>query len=394
MEPARRRVERAAVRAEDAVPNQLHLASAIAWRFLVVAAAAWVIAWVLAHLRVVILPFAFALLLASVLSVPAGWLRRRAFPPAAAAAVVLVGSLVLFAGVVAAIAPTASQDFGNVGTGVESGIEEVTDWLAEGPLDLSPTELTRYRERAIDEVRGRADTIAGGVLGGAYLVLEIVAGAVLALFLLFFILKDGDRMWPWAVRLFPPEARADVDQLGRIAWRTMGGYLGGQAIVALVDAVFIGLALWLIGVPLVLPLAILTFLGGFFPVVGAFVAGGAAALIALVSNGFVDALLVVAAATTVQQLEGNLLQPMIVGRAVRIHPVAVILAVTSGAVIWGLPGAILAVPTVAVAAQSASYLRSGRVPGEEDVGPVPAREGVAEGPAADGEREREAAPPR
>ncbi len=201
-------------------------------------------------------------------------------------------------------------------------------------------------------------------------------------------------MWPWAVRLFPPEARSDVDQLGRIAWRTMGGYLGGQAIVALVDAVFIGLALWLIGVPLVLPLAILTFVGGFFPVIGAFVAGGAAALIALVSNGFLDALLVVAAATVVQQLEGNLLQPMIVGRAVRIHPVAVILAVTSGAVIWGLPGAILAVPTVAVAAQSASYLRSGRIPGDEDLGRVPPPERVQEPPETAREREPETAPPR
>jgi predicted PurR-regulated permease PerM len=352
-------VRRTADRAEAAVPRQLKLAAGLSWRFLVVVAAVGVIALTLARLRVVILPVVFALFAAAVLASPTTWLRERRVPRTLAALTVVVGAVVVIAGVIALLAPRVAAEIGDIGQDVEEGISTVTDWLLEGPLELTRVELDQYREDALDELRARAGDIAGGVLGGAYLVVEIVAGIVLALFLLFFFLRDGDRLWPWIVRLFPPEARAEVDEVGRITWDTLGSYLRGVTLVAVIDAVFIGLALWLIGVPFVLPLAVLTFIGGFFPVLGAFAAGGAAALIALVANGPLDALLVVIATFVVQQLEGNLLQPIIVGRAVQIHPVAVILAVASGAVIWGVAGAILAVPIVAVVSRAASYLRSG-----------------------------------
>ena len=359
MDEPETRPERAAPGADAAVPRQLRLAAGIAWRFLVVVAAIGVVALALAHLRVVILPVVFALFTAAVLAPPTAWLRRSGAPRSLAAVAVIVASIVVVAAIVTFLVPRVAADIGKVGDGVEEGITTVSDWLLEGPLELSRTELEEYRDDALAEARDRADDIAGGVLGGAYLVIEIVAGLVLALFLLFFFLRDGDRMWPWVVRLFPFEARAQVDEVGQITWRTLGGYLRGVSLVALMDAVFIGIALWVIGVPLVLPLALLTFIGGFFPVIGAFAAGTAAALVALVANGPLDALLVVAATFVVQQVEGNLLQPIIVGRAVRIHPVAVILAVASGAVIWGVAGAIIAVPLVAVAARAASYLRSG-----------------------------------
>jgi putative heme transporter len=340
------------------VPRPLRLAAAIGWRVLVVAAAIAILALALAQLRVVFLPIVLALVLASTLAPPARWLRERGVPSALAALAVLALCAALLAAVGAVLAPSASADFRELGTGIEGGIAKATDWALEGPLDLSREELDRYRERGVDQARERAGDIAGGVFGGAYLLIEVVAGLVLSLVLLFFFLKDGDRMWPWVVRLFPVNARDEVDEVGHAAWATLGGYLRGVTVVALVDAVFIGLALWLLDVPLVLPLALLTFLGGFLPIVGAFAAGIAAALVALVSKGFATALLVVAATILVQQLESHLLQPFIVGRAVRLHPVAVILAVTAGAVIWGIAGAFLAVPLVAVIARASSLLRA------------------------------------
>ncbi len=351
--------EPARPRREDAIPDQLRLGAAIAWRFLVVVAAIALVAVILARMRVVVLPAVFGLFVAAVLAPPALWLRRRGVPATLAALGVLLGGLAVLAGIVALLAPRVAGEFGDVATTVDEGFATVTDWLLEGPLDLTEDELDRWRERGVQELQDRGEQIAGGVLGGAYLAVEIVAGLVLTLVLAFFYLRDGERMWSWAVGLFPPRARDRVDEVGRIAWSTLGGYLRGIAIVAFVDAFFIGLALWILDVPLVLPLALLTFLGGFFPIIGATAAGAAAALVALVFEGVTTALLVVAAATFVQQLEGNVLEPFIVGRAVKIHAVAVLLAVTAGFVIWGIVGAFLAVPVAAVTARAASYLRSG-----------------------------------
>ncbi|MGH3001372.1 MAG: AI-2E family transporter [Gaiellaceae bacterium] len=197
------------------------------------------------------------------------------------------------------------------------------------------------------------------VLSGTMIAVELAVGTLLALFLLFFFLKDGDRIWAWVVRLFPGDARADVEAIGRRGWKVLGGYLRGVSIVALVDAVLIGGALAVLGVPFALPLALLTFLGGFLPIVGANLAGFAAAMVALVSDGLLTALVVAAVVLVVQQLEGHLLQPLIVGRSVRLHPVAILLAITAGGVLWGIPGAFLAVPLTAVSAAAASHLRTG-----------------------------------
>ncbi|HWH05585.1 MAG TPA: AI-2E family transporter, partial [Gaiellaceae bacterium] len=164
----------------------------------------------------------------------------------------------------------------------------------------------------------------------------------------------------WATRLFPPAARVHVDRIGHLAWGTLGGYLRGVMIVAAFDALLIGIALWLLGVPLVLPLALLTFVGGFFPIVGAFTAGFAAVMVALVANGLTTALLVFGAVLLVQQLEGNVLQPLVVGSATNVHPLAVLLAVATGGVLWGIAGAFLAVPLAAVVNQAATYLASER----------------------------------
>jgi predicted PurR-regulated permease PerM len=242
---------------------------------------------------------------------------------------------------------------------VRGGVERIGDWLVDGPLGLSERQVDRSIERGFDQLRANGGVFASGLLSGTVLLVELVAGVLLTLFLLFFFLKDGDRIWDWVVRLFPRRARGDVEAIGAQSWQMLGGYLRGVALVALVDAVLIGSGLAIVGVALVLPLAVLTFLAGFFPIVGANVAGFAAAMVALVSNGLTAALVVVGIVVLVQQLEGHLLQPLIVGRSVRLHPVAILLAIAGGAVLWGIAGAFLAVPLTAVCATAASHLRRG-----------------------------------
>ena len=174
----------------------------------------------------------------------------------------------------------------------------------------------------------------------------------------FFFVKDGKQMWEWVTKHFDDSRRKDVREIGMRSWATLGAYIRGTALIALVDAVLIGIALIIVGVPLVVPLMLITFIGGFFPVVGAFTAGLVAVLVALASGGFFDALIIGAVITLIQQLEGDLLQPLILGRAVKLHPVVVLLSLTAGGILAGVAGAFLAVPTAAVAATIGNYLRN------------------------------------
>ena len=340
----------------ERVPRSLRFAAAIAWRLLVVAAAITVLALVLARLRVIVVPVAVAILLSTVLVPPARWLRARGLPAALAALAVLLAGLLLVGAAATGLVAVIAGDIDELDVSVQAGIDKATEWLSGGLVEVSEVRLERWKDQAADQLRSQSDAIVGGIFGGAYVALELVAGLVLAVVTLFFFVKDGERLWLWLVRLFPAHARSDVQTIGERAWETAGGYIRGVTIVALVDAVFIGVALWLIGVPFVVPLAALVFVGGFFPIVGAFVAGFVAAMVALVSEGFVAALLVVGATVLVQQLEGNILQPFIVGNAVRLHPLAVLLAVTAGAVLWGVGGAFFAVPLVAVVAGAMAHL--------------------------------------
>lgn len=340
------------------VPRSLRLAAAIAWRALVVAAALAVLALVLARLRVIVVPVAVAILLATVLVPPARWLTGRGWPRALAALAVVLAALVLVGGVIAALVPGVLRDVGELDASVRGGVDRATELLTREPLDLSDREVERWTDRAEAEIRSRSSRIVGGLFGGAYLVLELLAGIALTVVTLFFLVKDGRRLWRSAVRLFPPHVRDDVQAIGELAWETAGGYIRGVSIVALFDAALIGLALWLVGVPFVLPLAALTFVGGFFPIVGAFVAGFVAAMVALVANGWVAALVVLGAIVLVQQLEGNVLQPFVVGSAIQIHPLGILFAITAGGIVWGVAGAFLAPPLVAIATRAAAYLAS------------------------------------
>ena len=321
--------------------------------------------YLLVQLRLVVLPVILALFLSTLLVPPANLLRRRGLPPSAATAAVVVGAVLLLAGVVLLLVTQVTPQLSTLGQQVTRGIEDVQRWLATGPLHVSEEELSGTFDRLRASFGGDGRGVARGLLTGATVAGEIVAGLILTLVLTFFFVKDGDRFSGFLLDVVGEQRREDARAIGRQAWETVSAYLRGVATVGLVDAVLIGIGLVIVGVPLVIPLAVLTFFGAFFPLVGAFLAGALAALVALVAKGPLAALIVIGITIGVQQLEGHVLAPVVLGRAVNLHPVAILLALTAGAVLAGIVGAFLAVPVMAVAWTVLVYLRQR---GQEEVG--------------------------
>ena len=332
----------------DRVPVVVRVAAAWSWRLLLIAAAVVTVAYVAAELRLVVIPAVLALFLAIVLDPLHRLLQRVGLPGGLAAVGSLLAFLGVLAGLFALLVPPVVDELGTLGDSLEDGARQVVDWLAEGPLNASDAQIQGAVDDAIARARDNAGAIGGGVLTGASLVGEVVVGLLLTLVLTFFLLKDGDRLWAWLLDRAGPERRDGFENRGRVVRARLGAYLRGVSIVALFDAVFIGLALVVIGVPFALPLAVLTFVTAYVPIVGATVAGAAATLVALVAGGVDDALLVLAAVVVVQQVESQLLSPVVVGRAVHLHPAVVLLAVTAGAIVYGVIGAALAAPLAAV----------------------------------------------
>ena len=341
------------------VPVLVAGAAAWSWRLLVIGAAATMIVFVLIQLYVIVVPVILALFMAAVLEPLAARLRRMGWPPALATVAVFFGALAVMALLVGWIGSAVADELSDVGERVEAGVEDVREWLQGEPLNLSPERLNELE----DDLRGSFSGAGGGgggvagVARGARTVTEVFGGLVLMLFTLFFVIKDGHRMADWFKERIAPAQRDDAVEITGRARRIMRLYLVATALTGLIDGVLIAVALLVLGVPLVLPLAVLTFLGGFIPLIGATVAGLVAALVALVDGGFTTALLVVGATILVQQIEGNLLQPLILERAVRLHPLVTVVAVGAGLLVGGLLGAFLSVPLVAIAAQTANYYR-------------------------------------
>lgn len=313
--------------------------------------------WLLGELRVVVVPVLASLLLATLLIPPADFLRRHGWPSALATGVVMVAAAALLGGVVALIAPAFVDQFGELESSVDEAVNEVVRWLVQGPFDLERKQIDEAVQNGLDSLRSNAGGIGKGVLSGASLLAEVIAGLLLMVVLVFFFVHDGRGMWEFGLSLVPRERRELVDGAGREVWTATSGYMRGVALIAVVDAVLIGIALALIGVPLVVPLMVLVFLGAFIPLVGAVASGTIAALIALISNGVVDAALVVAAIVAIQQIEGDLLYPNVVGRMIRLHPVTILLVLTAGTVVAGIIGALLAIPVAAAAWTAYRYTR-------------------------------------
>ena len=353
------------------VETGLGRAAQLSLQLLLVAAAIALVLFVIVQLRLVVLPVLAAVFLATILMPAADLLRRVGFPSALAALSVMVVALGSLAGLAIALAPPVADELGRLGESLREGIGEVGSTLES--VGVTQEDIDQTVDDAADTLRDNSGVIGQGVLTGALFVVELIIGLLLALVLLFFFLKDGERIWGWIVGLLPERHRDDVHEVGRRSWHTAGHYLRGLAVVATFDAVAIGIGLAIIGVPLVLPLVVLTFFSAFFPLVGAFTAGLVAALVALVAEGVVTALIVVALITAVQQLEGDVIYPVVVGRVIRLHPVAILLAVTAGAVAAGVVGALFAVPTMAILWTAVKYFRDEREqPGPREVAPTPA----------------------
>lgn len=343
---------------EPSVPRTLKVAAALSWRLLVVAAALALVALALGRLSLVVLPLVAALFLTALLQPVAQRFADGGLPRALAALLALLTAAGALAGLTAFLAPRVVDQFERLDFNIAGGLDRIQDWLMDGPLGLSESQVADATESVLEEIRQQSDALTEQALGGAVLVLEVVAGALLAIVLCFFLLKDGRRIWNWLVELMPPDARAQANEVGERAWATLGGYLRGITLSAFVEAILIAILLFALGVPLVLTLAVLAFFGAYIPIVGAFVVGLLATLVALFSVGFTTALLVVIGFVVIQQLESNLLHPVIVGRSVKLHPMVVLLAVVAGAVLGGIIGAFLAVPIVAVAASILDWARN------------------------------------
>ncbi len=335
----------------------LRTSARISGELLLVLVATGVALWLLGRMWSVVWPLVVGLLLTTLTWPPTRWLLRRELRPAVAASLVTVLFLLVGAGTVALIAVPVASESGELGDGVVAGVQKLRDWAEGPPLNIDDAQISSALDAAIARLQDSAGSIATTAVTGVSTVVSGVVTAVLALFLMFFFLKDGPRFLPWLRRQLPGRLATDVPAVAARCWNTLGAFVRSQALVGLIDGVLIGIGLWILDVPLVLPLAVLTFVSAFVPIVGALFAGFVAVLIALVSNGLVNALLVLAVIIVVQQLEGNVFQPMIQSRGLGLHATVVLLAVTLGGSLAGIVGSLLAVPVAALIAVVWNYLR-------------------------------------
>ncbi|WP_278313392.1 AI-2E family transporter [Lolliginicoccus levis] len=325
-------------------------------RIILIAAAAWVLGWIVGELWVILLPVSLALIISTVLWPIAGLLRRAYLAPALAALVTMLLAIGAFGGVIALVVPSVVSQAPELANQASGGVREIQAWLQGPPLNIREEQFEEYINTVVTGIQDSSSAIASGVFTGVGAVTSVMITLVLTLVLSFFFIKDGPEFLPWVRRVTGSPAARHVEEVLFRQWRTLSGFIRTQAIVSFVDAAFIGLGLVILGVPLAGPLVIITFVAGFIPIVGAFVAGALAVLIALVANGWITALILLGIIILVQQLEGNVLQPVLQSRSMNLHPVIVLLAVTAGSTLFGIIGAFLAVPVAAMVAVMVRYV--------------------------------------
>jgi predicted PurR-regulated permease PerM len=330
------------------IPRGLRIGAALSWRFIVVIAALYVIVFLIGYLSVVVIPLSIALLLAALLAPAVSKLVTLKFPRGLAAGIVLIAGLAVLGGLLTFVVAQFSSGLPELQKQLSDSLNQIKDWLIDGPLHLRQEQIQEFINQAIGFLQNNQASITTTALTTAGTVGEIVTGFILTLFILIFFLSGGDQIWTFLVRGVPTRVRNRVDVAGRRGFASLISYVRATAAVAVVDAVGIGVGLAIVGVPLVIPLATLVFLGAFIPIIGAVIAGAVAVLIALVTKGVVGAVIVLAIVIGVMQLESHVLQPILLGRAVKLHPLAVVLAITAGLVTAGIAGALLSVPLLAV----------------------------------------------
>ncbi|MFG2340474.1 AI-2E family transporter [Streptomyces yangpuensis] len=356
-----------------AVPWGMRVAAEVAWRFLVLAAAVWVLMRVIGSVRLVALAFVAGLLITALLQPTVARLHRRGLSQGLATLVTALCGFFALGLIGWFVVWQVLDNLGSLSERLQEGIAELKRWLLNSPFHVTEQQINDVSERLSDAIGTSAGEITSTGLQGVTVLIEVITGMLLAMFVTLFLLYDGRRVWEWTLRLLPLAVRPRVAGAGTPAWRTLTAYIRGTLIVALIDAVFIGAGIYLLGVPLAVPIAVVIFLASFVPLIGAIASGALAVIVALVTQGVFTALMTLLVVLLVQQIEGHILQPFILGRAVRIHPLAVALSVATGGLVAGIGGAVVAVPLVAVANTVITHLRAH---GGEDEGPTP-------GPAAE-----------
>jgi predicted PurR-regulated permease PerM len=342
---------------EPSVPRPLRQAADWSWRLLIVGLLVYVVFRVASALALVVLPCLAALLLTALLQPLTARLRRTGMPSLAATWCTVLAAVVVMAGLGILIVTRVRADYPRLQKEVKHTAHEVQSSLAGSPFHLSSTRLDQYYDQVAHFISQHQSLIAGTVVTGGKIVLEVLTGLVLMIFITFFLLKDGDRIWAWLIKGLPPEPRRRAGNAGPAAWTAVVNYIRGTTAVAAIHAVVIGLALWILGVPLLVPLIILVFLAAYIPLVGILVAGAAAILVTLGTKGWIAAVILLGVFILENQIEGHLLQPLVVGRIVRLHPLAVILVLAVGGIVAGIAGAIVAVPAAAAISYAWPYLR-------------------------------------
>jgi predicted PurR-regulated permease PerM len=329
------------------VPAGVNLAAAWAWRFIVIVAAIAVAILVVIQLSFLVVPLLIAVLLAVLATPLANYLRKKRWPSWLATLTTLLLLISVVVGLIWLVVQQIMNEWQELQARSFKAYDDFIVWLLESPLHVTESQLTQWVDTALVELNLNSAWLLTGALSISSSVGSVLVGAGIALFALVFFVHDGDRISRWLVGLLPSDARIPVAGASLRGWSTLTNFVGVQILVALIDAVGIGLGAFFLGLPLVIPIAIAVFLGGFVPIIGAFAAGGLAAFIALVYGGPVAALIMVIIVLVVQQIESQILQPLVMGAAVRVHPLAVVLAVAAGGFLAGIPGVLFAVPIVA-----------------------------------------------
>jgi putative heme transporter len=332
---------------DQAVTPLVRKAAAWSWRLLVIFAAVIAVLWAIGRLEVIVVPVALATMVAALLLPAVDGLDRVGVPRGLAVAMMLLSGFAVVGGILTFVVSQFVEGVPALAEQVGHSIEGLGNWLADSPLQIGDEQINSVRESALEALRNNQERLTSGALSTAGTVTEIVTGALLMLFSLIFLLHGGRNIFGFVTKIFPENVQERVRDAGRAGFRSLVGYVRATFLVALVDAVGIGTGLAIMGVPLALPLASLVFLGAFIPLVGAVVAGSLAVVVALIAKGWIYALITLGLVIAVQQLEGHVLQPLVMGRAVSIHPLAVVLAIAAGGVTAGVVGALLAVPAVA-----------------------------------------------
>lgn len=353
------------VNADASVPPSLRIAAAYSWRILLVVGVIAVLVFVIIQFRDIAVPFMVAILVAALLVPLVQFLHRHRWPKWLAVAVAMVGTLAVVAGLIFIVVTQIRSGVPDLQQRSATAYADFKNFLATSALQIDDQQFQGYIDQATAAIQKDSQALISGALSVGTTAGRVAAGFLLTLFATLFILIDGRGIWGWIVRLFPRTSRPALDGAGRAGWITLTTFVRVQIFVAFVDAVGIGLGAWILGLvfggfPLVIPIAIAVFLGSFIPVVGAVLTGTIAVFVALVYLGPFPALLMVGVVIAVQQIEGHVLQPFIMGTAVKVHPLAVVFSVAAGSFIAGIPGALFAVPTIAVLNVVVHYIADGK----------------------------------